>query len=312
MPGDGAQVKVWGWYTADGKWIPALVDSAGRLVMSIILARLDDIEDVDVPSPTDLYILYWNDTNSKWECRALSDWTVPAHKDRHDPNNGADKLDTAAPVKVGSANAIGTSHSFPRADHVHEREHAKYTDAEALAQALTLRKKLKPNVTRWVIPGWVVDGADANAAVAETVYYQPIQPEEDTTYIRVAIQVTVGAVGSAEIWLYEWNDGVPGAKIADLGTIADTNVVQLHELTISQALTAGTCYFLALRCTGAPTLAVPNDSLFNQAPVSGWGSSFMYFGKVILTVASATLTDPATAPTGGATVDACFMGMREN
>lgn len=54
-----------------------------------------------------------------------------AHKDSHDPIDGSDKLDSAAPVKVGAANAIGTSHSFARADHVHEREHAKYTDSEA-------------------------------------------------------------------------------------------------------------------------------------------------------------------------------------
>jgi len=55
-----------------------------------------------------------------------------AHKNSHDGVDGSDKLDTAAPVKVGSANAIGSSHSFARADHVHEREHAKYTDADAV------------------------------------------------------------------------------------------------------------------------------------------------------------------------------------
>jgi len=56
-----------------------------------------------------------------------------AHKDTHDPIDGSDKLDTAAPVKVGAANAIGSSHSFARADHVHEREHARYTNSEAVA-----------------------------------------------------------------------------------------------------------------------------------------------------------------------------------
>jgi len=87
-----------------------------------------------------------------------------AHKDSHDPEDGADKLDTAAgstiqpddaaaigtshslaradhkhaivaatPVKVAAANAEGISTSFARADHVHEREHAIYTDADAVA-----------------------------------------------------------------------------------------------------------------------------------------------------------------------------------
>ncbi|GAI52751.1 unnamed protein product, partial [marine sediment metagenome] len=53
-----------------------------------------------------------------------------AHKDTHDPIDGSDKLDTAVPVKVGAANAIGSSHSLARADHVHEREHAKTTAGE--------------------------------------------------------------------------------------------------------------------------------------------------------------------------------------
>ncbi|GAI27907.1 unnamed protein product, partial [marine sediment metagenome] len=53
-----------------------------------------------------------------------------AHKDTHDPEDGTDPLDTAVPVKVGAANAIGSSHSLARADHVHEREHAKTTAGE--------------------------------------------------------------------------------------------------------------------------------------------------------------------------------------
>lgn len=55
------------------------------------------------------------------------DLAPKAHKDSHDPQDGSDPLDAAAPVKVGAANAEGSSHSFARADHVHEREHAIYT-----------------------------------------------------------------------------------------------------------------------------------------------------------------------------------------
>ncbi len=43
---------------------------------------------------------------------------------------------TAIPVTVGSANAEGNSTSFSRANHVHAREHAKYTDASAKAAAV--------------------------------------------------------------------------------------------------------------------------------------------------------------------------------
>ena len=43
-----------------------------------------------------------------------------AHKDSHDPEDGSDALDTAIAVDTSTANAIGTSHSLSRADHVHK------------------------------------------------------------------------------------------------------------------------------------------------------------------------------------------------
>jgi len=65
--------------------------------------------------------------------------TPLAHKDSHDPEDGSDPLDTAAPVKVAAANAEGNAHSFARSNHVHEREHARYTDVEAVAAAKTVK-----------------------------------------------------------------------------------------------------------------------------------------------------------------------------
>jgi len=126
------QQGVWGWCPEEKKWVKLRVDDDGSFHVVGYIDNLDDIGDVDVAAPTDLYIVYWNATNSKWEARAFSDWTTAAHKDRHDPQDGADPLDTAIPVKVAAANAIGSSHSLARADHVHEREHARYIDAEAV------------------------------------------------------------------------------------------------------------------------------------------------------------------------------------
>lgn len=120
---------LWAWDIDNDEWVKVKTDSEGRLYTVAVIDELDDIGDVYVPTPTDGYVLYWNDGNSRWECKAAP---VGAHKDTHDPIDGSDKLDTAIPVKVAAANAIGSSHSFSRADHVHEREHAKYTDGEAV------------------------------------------------------------------------------------------------------------------------------------------------------------------------------------
>jgi len=49
-----------------------------------------------------------------------------AHKDTHDPQDGADALDTAAPSELASiqAAAVGVSHSLARADHAHQIQHS--------------------------------------------------------------------------------------------------------------------------------------------------------------------------------------------
>ena len=57
----------------------------------------------------------------------LSDARTPAaHKDSHDPNDGADPLDTAAPANIDGVQAagVGTAHTLARADHAHRIQHA--------------------------------------------------------------------------------------------------------------------------------------------------------------------------------------------
>ena len=49
-----------------------------------------------------------------------------AHKDSHDPEDGSDPLDTAAPGNIDGvqASAVGTSHSLARSDHAHRIQHS--------------------------------------------------------------------------------------------------------------------------------------------------------------------------------------------
>jgi hypothetical protein len=49
-----------------------------------------------------------------------------AHKDSHDPEDGADALDSAAPNELTGvvASATGTAHSFARSDHSHQLQHS--------------------------------------------------------------------------------------------------------------------------------------------------------------------------------------------
>ena len=44
-------------------------DAKGNLLT--IVSSLDEISDVEVPSPTDGYILYWDAATGKWKCKAI-------------------------------------------------------------------------------------------------------------------------------------------------------------------------------------------------------------------------------------------------
>ena len=65
-----------------------------------------------------------NDTDSGWE--NIISAIVIAHKNSHDPEDGSDPLDTATPSELAVVQAAGegSSHSFARADHQHQIQHA--------------------------------------------------------------------------------------------------------------------------------------------------------------------------------------------
>lgn len=56
---------------------------------------------------------------------AVGTSTFNSHKNRHDPQDGADALDTAAPSEIANvqASGVGSSHSLARADHQHQIQH---------------------------------------------------------------------------------------------------------------------------------------------------------------------------------------------
>lgn len=67
-----AGTLLWAWDSENKKWIKVLVDDAGRLEVSIVLARLDDILDVNAPSPSDNDVLTWDEATEKWIPEALA------------------------------------------------------------------------------------------------------------------------------------------------------------------------------------------------------------------------------------------------
>ncbi len=67
-----------GYYYTGEAAMAFATDSVGRLLITLSnLAHLNDIDDVYVPTPTDEYLLYWDDPNSRWACRALVAGDIP-------------------------------------------------------------------------------------------------------------------------------------------------------------------------------------------------------------------------------------------
>jgi len=206
MPG----ALAWAYDTDNNEWVKVKTDSQGRLYTVAVIDELDDIGDVHVPAPTDGYILYWNDGNSRWECKAAP---IAAHKDTHDPEDGADKLDCAAPVKVAAANAEGNAHSFARSNHVHEREHARYTDVEAVAAAKTVK------LDDFTAPD---DNTDLDAAAGQ----HGLMPKNDKTKLD-------GATNAATASKLVIRDASARAKFAAPGAAGDA-LIKGTALTITE------------------------------------------------------------------------------
>lgn len=55
----------------------AVAAEAAARDAAIAAVELDDLADVDVPTPTDGYFVYWDDATSLWKCRALAATDIP-------------------------------------------------------------------------------------------------------------------------------------------------------------------------------------------------------------------------------------------
>jgi len=85
-----------------------------------------DLTEITTPAANDMLYIYQDASGLNRKIAINKITAVEAHKDTHDPNDGSDALDTAAPSELASvqASAAGTSHSLARADHQHQIQHS--------------------------------------------------------------------------------------------------------------------------------------------------------------------------------------------
>jgi len=168
--------------------------------------------------------------------------------------------------------------------------------------------KMKPAIVRWVVPGWKNITITTATVVADRIYYTPIFVSEATTYIRIGIEVTTAVAGTADLRIFNWNDGLPSSLILSAGTV-DTGTTGTKEIVISQQLTRG-YYFLAASYSGAPAL---RSAYSGMSPVSGL-AEINTGGRIIncILIVDAVYADPAPAPTGATNETFSNVCLREN
>ena len=185
----------------------ANVNTAGAVMETDFTAKGDLLTASATSTPvilaagTNTYVLTANDAQAggmEWAAAGAPG----AHKDSHDPEDGADALDTAAAAEISAVvvAATGVSHSLARADHTHAINHA-ITDNHIVTIDGTVSATEIATFTVNGLDGTVVGIADNNivaidAADVTTTEYAKFTANglESKTYAEVLADLSATAV----------------------------------------------------------------------------------------------------------------------
>lgn len=201
MPGS----LMWGWDADNKEWKPLKVDSNGSIQIACTVDYLNDIGDVEVPTPGDQYFVYWDAATSLWKCRALVDADIPA----------AIARDAEVATAVSNHTALPSAH------------HVKYTNAEAKAAA--------------VLAGAITDG-ETKAPTHDAVFDVKTTADAAQTEAEVAAAIdtdiaTHTALPSAHHVKYTDAEAKAAAVLA--GAITDTETkAPTHDAVYDVKVTA--------------------------------------------------------------------------
>jgi len=166
---------------------------------------------------------------------------------------------------------------------------------DAAAGGADYPMKLKPALTRYVLPGWYASAFTIFSPTIGRIYYTPIFVTETTTFDRIAIYVNTFSAGTADLRIFNWTAGLPSSLLLNAGSV-DTGTTGAKEIVIAQQLTRG-YYFLAVRLTAAPLLRSLDKDYAVAPPVPGLHTTAEPRPDSIILYADAPYADPAPPPT---------------
>ena len=136
----------------------------------------------------------------------------------------------------------------------------------------------------------------SNTTANGTLYYLSFIAPATTTIDRIGIYVTSAGTAATSVHrlgIWADNNNVPGTLLVDAGTVA-TDSIGFKEATISQAVIAGTRYWLGVVQQGAPaTVATINVSLVTTGVmVSTVSPGFPTYGLQSVSITGALASNP--------------------
>jgi hypothetical protein len=143
--------------------------------------------------------------------------------------------------------------------------------------------------------------ASASGAFAANgnLHFTPAMFDRDVTVDRIACEVagTPGSAGSLHrLGIWSDSDGAPGTLLLDAGTVA-TDSTGFKEITISQALSGRTVYWLGAVQQGAPATRASLRGTFWRAPIMPTSLTFAVITSWLTTgVTGALSSSPTVVP----------------
>jgi photosystem II stability/assembly factor-like uncharacterized protein len=159
--------------------------------------------------------------------------------------------------------------------------------------------QLTPAITRYSMPGWSPITVTASfTATGGVIYYLPFFVANTTTFNDISVATSSLNTVTIDCRCYAWNNGVPGAQIANIGTFSWAVAFGTRTIVINLTLQRG-FYFMAFRPSGnvINILAVTGGApVYTMPPNNNFGAgAFINYSTLFV---SAALADPAPAPTG--------------